>query len=69
MKQLNQYHNFPESKQCFFCNGENDIEDVGFLVEYLDGSTEKVCSVCLSEYSLSYNAKEIKQITNLMLES
>ncbi|MFW9972989.1 MAG: hypothetical protein ACFFDF_22580 [Candidatus Odinarchaeota archaeon] len=65
MQDLSQYYNFPESKYCFFCNGENDIEEIGFEVKYYDGTTERVCSVCLYEYSLSHNANCIKRITNV----
>jgi len=65
IKNLSMYHNFPNSKYCYFCNGENDIEEIGFEVQYIDGTTEKVCGVCLYEYSLSYNAKYIKKIINL----
>jgi len=57
------WHNFPDSKKCQYCDGENTADRISFEVTYKEGSKEIVCPVCLYEYSLE-RAKLIDVIKN-----
>ncbi|KKL27262.1 hypothetical protein LCGC14_2386940 [marine sediment metagenome] len=58
------YRNYPESKKCQYCDGENCVDHVVFKVYYKNGQSEIVCSVCLYEYALE-RCKLIKIIENI----
>ncbi len=57
------WHNYPDSKKCQYCDGENTADRVSFEVKYKEGSKEIVCPVCLYEYALE-RAKLIDVIKN-----